>query len=240
MKVIEPDWPYSDRVRVFTTTRSGGVSQPPYESFNLGDHVGDEPAAVVENRRRVAVKTGGKALHWLDQVHGTRVVEASGAPGIPVQADGIWSCDRDIALAVLTADCLPVVLVDAEFESVGLAHGGWRGLAGGILAETAAALPGGAAIAWIGPGIGPASYEVGEDVLGVVRSLDVDPDRIIEPIGDSGKGMLDLFTLAILQLEALGLNEIYCERVDTFGSENLYSYRRDGVTGRMATVISRI
>ena len=238
--MIEPDWPYSDRLRVFTTTRSGGVSRPPYESFNLGDHVGDDPAAVAENRRILAETIDGKAVHWLDQVHGTRVVEASGTPGIPAQADGIWSRDRDIALAVLTADCLPVVMVDAEFETVGLAHGGWRGLAGGILAETASALPGGVSIAWIGPGIGPASYEVGEDVVDVVRGLEVELDRIFRPIGTSGKGMLDLFTLAALQLEALGLKEIYCERIDTFGSEKLYSYRRDGATGRMATVVSLI
>jgi YfiH family protein len=236
--MIEPVWPYSNRISVFTTTRNGGVSAPPFDSFNLADQVGDDGQAVHENRRRLSERLESRPIHWLDQVHGTEVVEARGEPAAVPQADGIWTRDPDAAVAVLTADCLPVVLAEQGFRVAGVAHGGWRGLVGGILEATVEALPGADWIAWIGPGIGPTAYEVGDDVLSEVRALPLPVERAILPGDRPGKGYLDLFTLAELQLEALGVREIYCERICTASNESLYSYRRDGETGRMATVVA--
>jgi len=235
--LIEPVWPYADRIRIFTTTRSGGVSRPPFDSFNLGDHVGDSPGSVLENRRRLSSLLGDRSVHWMNQVHGTDVVRASGQPtdsrGAP-RADGIWTSETGLALGVLTADCLPVVLVNESFSACAVAHGGWRGLVGGVLAATLEALPGSGHIAWIGPGIGPDAYEVGEEVIEAVRQSGVASDGAIIP--GPGKSHLDLFSLAERQLAALGVDEVYCERICTHRSSDLYSYRRDGETGRMATM----
>jgi YfiH family protein len=236
--MIEPLWPYVDRVRAFTTAREGGVSGPPYDDFNLADHVGDDEGAVRENRRRLVRLLGGRPVRWLDQVHGTTVVEAEDAAGPPPRADGVWTRQRNQPLAVLTADCLPVVLVERRFHVAGIAHAGWRGLAGGVLEATVSAMPGSDWIAWIGPGIGPDAYEVGEDVVDAVRALPLAADRAILPGDRAGKFRLDLFTLAELALRASGVEEVYCERICTYSSSNLYSYRRDGETGRMATVVA--
>lgn len=238
MKMIEPAWPYSDRVLAFTTTRDGGVSRPPYDSFNLADHVGDDPSAVRENRRRLATHLGGRPVCWLDQVHGTTVLEAARPWPEPPRADALWTRETGLGLAVLTADCLPVVLVARDFSAAGIAHGGWRGLVGGILGEVVRAMPGAGWIAWIGPGIGPDAYEVGEDVLSAVRALPLPVEGAIRPGRRPGKGWLDLPTLASLQLESLGVEEIHRDGRCTFASEDLYSYRRDGETGRMATVVA--
>lgn len=236
--MIEPTWPYADRVRAFTTTREGGVSGPPYDDFNLADHVGDDEGAVRENRRRLAAALGGRPVRWLDQVHGTTVVEAEDAAGPPPRADGVWTGQSNLPLAVLTADCLPVVLVERRFGVAGIAHAGWRGLVGGVLGATVGAMPGSDWIAWIGPGIGPDAYEVGEDVARAVRALPLEAERAILAGERAGKFRLDLFTLAELALRAIGVEEVHCERICTYSSRNLYSYRRDGETGRMATVVA--
>lgn len=236
--MIEPVWPYSDRVLAVTTTREGGVSEPPFDSFNLADHVGDDPSAVRENRRRLSSHIEGRPVCWLDQVHGTTVVEAAHAWPEPPRADALWTRESGLGLAVLTADCLPVVLVARDFSAVGIAHGGWRGLVGGVLEATVRAAPDLDWVAWIGPGIGPDAYEVGQEVVAAVRGLSGEVQRAIRPGARPGKAQLDLFTLAEIQLQSLGIEEIYCDRTCTYTTSTLFSYRRDGETGRMATVVA--
>ena len=234
--MIEPDWPFRHELRVFTTTRQGGASQPPYDSFNLGDHVGDDPGAVVANRSRLQTLIPDKSLHWLNQVHGTEVVSVTGRQDTVPTADAAWTTDRSVALAVLTADCLPVVFVERDQQVVGVAHGGWRGLVAGVLAATFEAMPESRYCAWIGPAIGPSAYEVGEEVIQAVVDADPDAECLIRPGDRPGKGYLDLFLLAERQLEALGVETVYCDRRCTYSSDDLFSYRRDGSTGRMATI----
>jgi len=233
---ITPEWPYRDRVQVLTTTRLGGVSRPPYESLNLADHVGDERQDVMENRRRLQTALDDRSVCWLQQVHGNHVVRASAGTGAPPRADAMWTQERELVLAVLTADCLPVVVLDKQGGSVAVVHGGWRGLAAGILSSACAALPGSDLAAWIGPGIGPEHYEVGADVLEPIKALGSFAVPALLQGKREGKGYLDLFTLATLQLAQLGIEEVYCERRCTAQSLELYSYRRDGRTGRMATL----
>jgi YfiH family protein len=251
---IRPDWPYTDRIGLFCTLRTGGVSPAPFDSFNLAAHVGDDPDCVLENRRRLVERLGDRPVQWLTQVHGTRILRASrDTVGSAPEADGVWCDEQDLVLAILTADCLPVVLVDLEFGLLAAVHGGWRGLVGGVLEQALTALvtnaapsgrapvpgkaplPGNGVVAWIGPGIGPERYEVGPEVLDAVRRMgDSASDAI--GVGPAGKGHLDLFTLAESELQRLGVEEVYCERICTAGSADLYSHRRDGITGRMATL----
>ena len=152
------------------------------------------------------------------------------------EADGAWTRERGLAIAVLTADCLPIVLVARGFDALAVVHAGWRGLAGGVLAAACERLPGAPGSAWIGPGIGASRYEVGSEVLAEVRALGPYVEASIRQGVRSGKGYLDLAGLATLQLRSLGVLEVYCDRSCTADTPGLYSYRRDGVTGRMATL----
>jgi YfiH family protein len=231
---VEADWPYGDRLRTLTTTRAGGVSRPPYAGFNLADHVGDDPADVAANRSILSRSLGLLPIQWLEQVHGVRVVEA-GLEAVP-QADAVWTADRGQVLAVLTADCLPVVLADRAGDVVAIAHGGWRGLLAGILAETVRAMPVRPEIAWLGPAIGADVYEVGEEVLELVVREDVQFEAAVARGPLPGKGYLDLSQLAALQLSEMGIEEIYQSGLSTWDTERFYSYRREGRTGRMATL----
>ncbi len=247
---IEPRWPYENGPRVLTTLRTGGVSAPPFDSFNLADHVGDSDDAVLENRRRLDHLLGHLPVQWLNQVHGTKVVEASAggvslADGLPSadrvpEADGVWTAEQGRVLAVLTADCLPVVLTDHSFQVLAVVHGGWRGLVAGVLAEACAALPVPATIAWLGPAIGPDVYEVGEEVLDAVLAGHPYSEPAVRNrragVKGGGKGYLDLFALAELQLKSLGIREVYSERLSTWDTGRFYSYRKEGQTGRMATL----
>jgi YfiH family protein len=237
LDLIRPGWAHAGRVAVVTSTRHGGVSLPPYDSLNLAEHVGDAQLAVAENRRRLLAEIGERPVQWLRQVHGTRVVAADGGStaGIP-EADGAWTSERGVAVAVLTADCLPIVLVARGFEALAVVHAGWRGLAGGVLAAACESLPGAPGSAWVGPGIGAARYEVGGEVLAEVRALGPYAEASIRPAADPGKGYLDLAGLATLQLRSLGFSDVHCDRSCTADTPSLFSYRRDGVTGRMATL----
>ncbi len=236
---VEPEWPHHGRLRVLTTTRSGGFSRGPWAGFNLAEHVGDAEDAVRANRGHLAGLLGGLPIQWLDQVHGVRVVSA-GAETLP-QADSVWTSRRGQVLAVLTADCLPVVLGDLRGSMVAVVHGGWRGLVDGILRETVAALPSRPDFAWLGPAIGADVYEVGREVLDRVRGADA---AYVEAVLDSpvpGKGYLDLNRLAELQLEALGVRAVYRSGLSTWDTDRFYSHRkeaygREGQTGRMATL----
>ncbi len=226
--MIIPDWPAPPSIRALTTTREGGVSQGPYASLNLAGHVGDDPRAVAENRARLerALRLPASPC-WLRQIHSSRVVEAKEG----VEADGSFTYRPGIVCAVLTADCLPVLLCDPGGQ-VAAVHAGWRGLAAGVLEAALAAFPSPHRVmAWLGPAIGPAAYEVGEEVKGAFP----EDGEAFHPQG--GRWRADLPRIAQRRLKRAGVRAIYESRACTFESRRFFSYRRDGITGRMATLI---
>ena len=178
--IIVPDWPAPRNVRACVTTRQGGVSTGPYASFNLGDHVGDAPAAVAENRGRLRALLPAEPA-WLKQVHGTRCIDAAQAL-VGNEADAAFARASHVVCAVLTADCLPVLLCDEKGTVVAAAHAGWRGLAAGVIEATVAAmgLPGEQLMAWLGPAIGPENFEVGDEV----RTIFVTHDPLVSLLSD--------------------------------------------------------
>ena len=231
-----PEWPLADRVGVVTTTRHGGLSKRPYDSLNLATHVGDEADAVIANRQLLCQGLALKDIQWLEQVHGIAVIAAPASrPGTPV-ADAAWTAQRQLGVAVLTADCVPIVIAADDGSVVGVAHGGWRGLFDGVLAELVAAMPTSPAAlsAWIGPAISVAAYEVGEDVAERARAAGRQESLCSGT--RPGKYQLDLPQVAESQLAELGVGQVFQSRVCSVASPHTYSYRRDGVTGRMATV----
>jgi polyphenol oxidase len=266
---FEPEWPAPRGVRVLSTLRGdsgggrgdgggsggsdsvggsggnsgscGGASQVPYASFNLGDHVGDDPAAVAENRRILRNEAGLPAEPvWLAQVHGITVADLdAGGPERP--ADAAVTRDAGKVCAILTADCLPVVLSTDTGDTVAAAHAGWRGLAAGVLGATVRAMkvPAARLVVWLGPAIGPMHFEVGGEVREALLKADSGAAGAFEPnIG--GRFMADLAMLARRQLANLGVERIYGGEDCTFARVDRYfSHRRDGVTGRQATLIWR-
>jgi polyphenol oxidase len=243
-----PPWPAA--VAALTTTRAGCPGCPPgsaasrgvYAGFNLAAHVGDEPAAVAENRRILAAATGVARVQWLNQVHGRRVIQATAASAATVpEADAAWTTCRGLALAVLTADCVPVVVADRGGALVAVAHAGWRGLVGGVVESLLEALPARTAdlVAWLGPAIGPAAFEVGEDVVAAITALP-DGDRLAGDCAASRPGsdrwLVNLFRLTEGLLRRGGVAEILSDHRCTYRDARFYSYRRDGTTGRMATL----
>jgi YfiH family protein len=239
MKLLHADWPAPGNVHAVTTTRLGGVSVSPYDSLNLGDHVADEPAAVVANRQRLVDTLGlSDQPQWLQQVHGVQVVEAASDGWVP-EADACWSDRAAQACIVMTADCLPVFFCDRAGTRVAVAHAGWRGLADGILEATLAGFPDpGQVLCWLGPAIGPQAFEVGGEVR--VRFCDAHPDAISAFVPGTGtdKWLADIYRLARLRLSAAGVGWIGGGEHCTYREADLFfSYRRDGVTGRMASVI---
>jgi YfiH family protein len=238
--LLEADWPAPRGVRAVTTQRVGGVSEGPYASLNLGSHVGDDPRAVETNRKRVARALALPAPPlWLQQRHGAGVCHHAGEIGAaPPEADAAVALAPGRVLAVLTADCLPVVFARRDGTGVAVAHAGWRGLAAGVLeaAGRALAVPGAEVIAWLGPAIGPAAFEVGPEVRRVFLEQDPGAEPAFTP-NACGRWQADLYQLARLRLERLGLAAVagggYCTYTD---SQRWYSARRANPTGRMATL----
>lgn len=268
---ITPDWPAPAHVRAFMTTRSGGVSQPPYDRFNPASHVGDDPEAVAENRRLLRQWLPAEPL-WLNQVHGCDVaglpspsgrgargeetrlaLRESGSltPDPSPEGRGETSADAAVAFqpgevrAVLTADCLPVLFCDAAGTTVAAAHAGWRGLAGGVLEATVAAMntPPENILAWLGAAIGPTAFEVGEEVREAFVSQHPLAGVAFRPslpgtLDEAPKKWLaDLYALARIRLAAIGVDRVYGGGLCTFSDPRLFSYRRAPRTGRMASVI---
>lgn len=239
LEFIYPDWPASANVRAVTTTRTGGVSRGPYESLNLGDRAGDDPEHVRKNRARLraALALPFEPL-WLRQVHGVNVVDAAMArPG--VTADGAYTDQPGAALAVLTADCLPVFLCDKAGTKVALLHAGWRGLAAGVIEAGVDKLqiPWAELLAWLGPGIGAEAYEVGDDVRDAFTAHDPGAAAAFRVHG-SGKWLADMYALARRRLAALGVTAVSGGGHCTFSErDKFFSYRRDGACGRMAALI---
>jgi len=226
-------------VRALTTTRAGGVSRSPYDSLNLGDHVGDAPEAVAKNRDLLASELGlPSAPAWLKQVHGIEVVEAMPGCTVPT-ADAAFTDQAGVVCAVMTADCLPVLLCDLDGRVVAAAHAGWRGLADGVIEATVArmAVEPGRLLAWLGPAIGPDAFEVGDEVRDTFIAYDPVAEKAFRR-SPKGRWLADIYLLARQRLSALGVTRVYGGDFCTYQDEQrFFSYRRDGVTGRMASLI---
>jgi len=234
---ITPDWPAPPNVRALQTTRVGGGSLAPYDSFNLGLHVGDDPVRVNRNRQLLAQLMPSEPV-WLEQVHGTAVANADMASCLP-QADASIARQRGSVCVVMTADCLPVLLCDKQGSVVGAAHAGWKGLSAGVIEATVQTMDVLAQelMAWLGPAISQQAFEVGDEVR--AEFVDADPQAAAAFVpGTEGKWFADIYALARLRLTALGITEIYGGSDCTYGErDRFFSYRRDGVTGRMGTFI---
>ena len=233
---IVPDWPVTPRVRALITTRAGGVSAGKYASLNLGTEVGDDPAHVARNRAIVRACLPGDP-RYLKQAHGTRVIEAEHTAS-GTEADGAVAHAPGVVCAVLTADCVPVLLCDKAGSVAGVAHAGWRGLAAGILEAVVHAMgsPPREMLAYLGPAIGPLAYEVGEEIREVFVDRDPGAGAAFAP-RRHGKYLADLYRLARRRLAAAGVFEVYGGGFCTAGEERFFSFRRDGITGRMASFV---
>jgi polyphenol oxidase len=254
-KIIEPDWPAPARVRSAFTLRTGGVSGAPYDSLNVGAHVGDVSTAVEENRRRVRerLRLPGEPV-WLQQVHGVEVADLdvaearrgdAGAEAPLPLALGFARADAAVTRApgrvcvIQVADCMPVLFAARDGSAVGAAHAGWRGLAGGVLEETVRHLgvPAAQLVAWLGPTIGQQHFEVGDEVRAAFVSHDPDAVSAFES-NARGRWQCDLYSLARRRLVALGIRDVlgggWCTYAD---AARFFSYRRDGQCGRMAALI---
>jgi YfiH family protein len=225
-------------VQALTTTRIGGVSKPPFDALNLGDHVGDLPSTVAENRRRLHEELQLPAEpRWLSQVHGTSCCDAATVQ-TAIEADAQFASQPGVVCAVLTADCLPLLLCDAPGTRVAAVHAGWRGLLNGVIENSVEAMAAeGEVMAWLGPAIGPTAFEVGEEV----REAFVEHDAVAAPAfapKGQGKWLADIYHLASQRLAACGVERVYGGEYCTYSDpERFYSYRRDGRTGRLASLI---
>ena len=240
LALIQPEWPAPATVRSLATTRQGGVSAAPWDSLNLGLHVEDEPTAVAANRQRLR-EAGGLPAEpgWLTQVHGTHIVDPADAAGTP-EADGACTAQSGVVCAVLTADCLPVLICDRQGRRVAAVHAGWRGLAAGILDAALmrfaqAGIGAAELLVWLGPAIGGPAYEVGSEV----REAFAEPgDAAAFARNPAGRWQLSLETLARARLAVAGVTGIYGGGLCTHAEpERFFSYRRDGACGRQATLI---
>jgi YfiH family protein len=239
LQLIEAGWPAPKNVRAIATTRVGGVSAGPYASLNLGAHVSDTEHAVRENRSRLrgALELPRDPL-WLDQVHGTAVVEA--APhDAPPTADASFARSPGHVCAVLTADCLPVVFCDRDGTCVAAAHAGWRGLVGGVLNSALSAMnvAPDRVLAWLGPAIEQDAFEVGPEVREqfLARSADNEPAF---KSNARGRWQADLYDLARRELARLGVTQVFGGGFRCYADrDRFFSYRRDGKTGRLATLV---
>lgn len=232
-----PDWTVPENVRALQTTRRGGASGMPWATFNLGDHVGDDAAAVAANRAALRSRLPGEPF-WLRQVHGTVAVDVAQGPKTG-EADATFTRQAGQVCAVMTADCLPVLLCDRQGTVVAAAHAGWRGLLAGVLENTVGAMntPPGDLLVWLGPAIGPRCFEVGNEVRNAFVAADQAAKCCFVAHGP-GKWLCDIYLLARQRLQRQGVTAISGGASCTVSEADRYfSYRRDGVTGRMASLI---
>lgn len=237
--LIRPDWPAPANVQAVVTTRQGGVSLPPYDSLNLGDHVGDAPENVAQNRQRLITSARLPSMPlWLRQTHSTIVINSQSWQA-KTEADAIISTAQDRVCAVMTADCLPVLLCHRSGSEVAAIHAGWRGLCDGIIEQTVARLAGSPAdyLAWLGPAIGATQFEVGEEVRNAFLAHSTDASVAFKT-SRPGHFMADIYSLGRQRLNACGIADMYGGDYCTVSQpEKFFSYRRDDVTGRMASLI---
>ncbi|MEM7084276.1 MAG: peptidoglycan editing factor PgeF [Pseudomonadota bacterium] len=241
LPVIEAEWQVPTAFKAFTTTREGGSSEAPFATLNLGDHVGDAPARVAHNRDVLSrLNALPSTPIWLNQVHGARVAEVGvSTAGTPLTADASVTREHDCVLAILTADCLPIVLASPEHQVVAAIHGGWRSLADGIIENTIMAMdcPPSTVHAWLGPAIGPTCFEVGDDVWDRFVANDWQMGRCFKA-NKNQKYLADLFAIARRLLDVQGVRQVsggqHCTLSD---GERFFSHRRRQPTGRMATLV---
>jgi YfiH family protein len=249
-----PDWPAPAKVQAVCTTRSGGASRAPYDSFNLGDHVGDDALQVAANRAALSAALGSRPV-FMNQVHGSAVLRLDSRRPDGQSADACLTDRAGVACTVMVADCLPVLLSTRQGQAVAAAHAGWRGLAGtqglGVLEQTFKEFSAVAqinkmsiatdVIAWLGPCIGPNAFEVGNEVLAAFVQHDALAAKYFQ-LKSSGKWLADLAGLARWRLQRLGVTQVFGNDSSaswcTFSNPSrFYSFRRDGVTGRVAACI---
>ncbi len=236
---LTPDWPAFESIRAVCTTRAGGISVPPFDEFNLATHVDDQPGVVIANRLKLAEDLAlPSSPLWLDQVHSQVVIELDSAHVVsdtmdgPLVADGGFTRDEGVVLAILVADCLPILLASPQTREIAALHAGWKGLAGKLIENGVELFTGQDLVAWIGPGIGQCHYEVD------VALKDLFPGDCLREGRDKDHWMLDLQGIASQQLKDLGVEHIYQANACTYcQSDKFYSFRRDGVTGRFAVLI---
>lgn len=239
--LIFPDWPAPSNVKALQTTRRGGFSAAPYDSLNLGMHVGDDLLLVARNRQQLNRHVPTEPV-WLNQVHGVTVVDAALAGCVP-DADAAFARSAGAVCVTMTADCLPVLLCDQGGGVVAAAHAGWRGLCDGVIEATVDAMHAApeTLMAWLGPAIGPQAFEVGEEVRQEFIAAHSDAISAFAP-SSHGKWLGNLYLLARQRLNRLGVTAVYGGGIDRdfctcTDQEHFFSFRRDGATGRMATMI---
>jgi YfiH family protein len=233
---LMPDWPAPAGIKACVTTRAGGVSVAPFDSFNLGDHVDDDPAAVAHNRSLLTSRLNVQPA-WLKQVHGIEVVQA--LPDRVMQADASWSKTPGVACTIMTADCLPALFCNRQGTQVAAAHAGWRGLAAGVLEATVDSFADAPwdILVWLGPSIGPQAFEVGPEVRDAFTATHPETADAFVPSVNAGKFMADIYQLARLRLAAHGVTAVYGGGLSTYNDERFFSYRRGARTGRFASLV---
>ena len=231
------DWPAPKVVKACWTQRASGVSQAPFSSFNMGAHVGDKPEHVSANRDKLSQAIGQASIHWLEQVHGVRVVDV--ATNYTLQADASVCRQQNQVCCVMTADCLPVFFCDQQGSQVAIAHAGWRGLANGVIQQTLNTFADPTQVmAYLGPAISQAAFEVGDDVRDRFLSAGAHLTAHFLEGNSKGKWMADIYGLARSFLREARVTQIYGgDRCTYTEQSHFFSYRRDGVTGRMANLI---
>ena len=238
-ELIIPNWLAPDNIKAISTTRHGGYSRPPYDNMNLGAHVGDDKLLVSQNRQQlIQLANLPESPRWLQQVHGTHIIDSADWQA-DIEADAIFSQHANHVCTVMTADCLPLLLCNQQGDTVAAIHVGWRGLAAGIIEKALKAFSGDAStiMAWLGPAIGPTQFEVGQEVYDTfVHETPNAAEAFIAT--DNHHYLADIYSLARQNLQKKGITNIFggefCTVTD---NERFFSYRRDGITGRMASMI---
>jgi YfiH family protein len=238
---IQPNWPAPKNVRAIQTTRQGGFSQAPYDSFNLAMHVGDDAMTVAKNRQLLTPYLPSEPV-WVNQVHGVTVIDAATSTCLE-DADASIARQKNVVCVTMTADCLPLLMCDENGTVVAAAHAGWRGLCDGVIEATIQKMSVQPAeiLVWLGPAIGSESFEVGEDVRQAFLAHDAQAEKVFKKL-NAEKWLCDLYALAKQRLNALGVQRIYGASMNdnfcTFQQQNqFFSFRRDKTTGRMASLI---
>lgn len=242
---IRPDWPAPENIVSLCTLRSKGLSSPPFDSFNVALHVGDDGSDVEQNRQLILSEHPDiDEIVWLEQIHSNRVVNEPESGTQLHQADASITSKAGLACAVMTADCLPILLTDKQGQQIAAVHAGWRGMVAGVIENTVAQFtaPGNELLAWFGPAISARHFEVGSEVRDAFVASDQQLSEQITqafvPSNKEGHFYADLYQLATLKLNSLGVSKLYGGECCTYAdAERFYSYRRDGQTGRMVTLI---